>query len=63
MIGDVWLSSAVDDGYVQLYASGDAAEGAFRCAECGYGVAVSAALPPCPMCAGRSWERASQRRG
>jgi rubrerythrin len=61
VIEDVRLSSALDDGYVQLYASGDAAEGAFRCAECGYGVAVSAALPQCPMCAGRSWERAARR--
>ena len=35
--------------------SGEAAAGEFRCTGCGYGVAVSGVLPPCPMCRGESW--------
>jgi hypothetical protein len=32
----------------------------FRCAGCGYGVAVAASLPTaCPMCGGASWDRAA----
>ena len=30
--------------------------GEFRCAECGYGVAVRRLLPQCPMCRGLAWE-------
>lgn len=28
----------------------------FRCARCGYGICVSGALPPCPMCQTITWE-------
>jgi hypothetical protein len=56
VIENVWAQGVPDDGYVQLYATEDVAEGSFRCAECSYGVSVSAALPACPMCAGRVWE-------
>ncbi len=28
----------------------------FRCARCGYGICVSGALPPCPMCQTTTWE-------
>jgi hypothetical protein len=56
VLEDVWVGEVADDGCVQLYATDDVAEGTFRCAECGYGVSVATALPPCPMCAGRSWE-------
>jgi cold shock protein len=28
----------------------------FRCARCGYGIRVSGALPPCPMCQTTTWE-------
>jgi hypothetical protein len=28
----------------------------FRCAECGYGICLSGALPPCPMCQAITWE-------
>ena len=43
-------------GYVEFFATGTAVAGAFRCAECGYGVAVRSVLPICPMCGGRTWE-------
>ena len=59
MIEDVWVGHARDDALVDVYATEDVADGSFRCAECGYGVAVTAALPPCPMCAGRVWEAIS----
>jgi rubredoxin len=42
--------------YVQLRESGEPAKGSFRCSDCGYGVVVTAALPPCPMCGGVVWE-------
>lgn len=42
----------------ELVTAGAAAGGAFHCATCGYGVAVQATLPQCPMCGGTSWERA-----
>jgi hypothetical protein len=42
--------------FVQFRSSGERAKGAFRCAGCGYGVAVSSALPVCPMCGGSTWE-------
>lgn len=44
------------DGYVPFYAMGESAKGAFKCSDCGYGVAISAALPRCPMCGGETWE-------
>ena len=28
----------------------------FRCAQCGYGICVSGALPSCPMCQTTTWE-------
>ena len=53
-----WLAEqdAADDGYVAFQRAGESAKGEFRCAECGYGVAVYQALPTCPMCAGVVWE-------
>lgn len=44
--------------FAELVTAGAAAGGAFHCATCGYGVAVQATLPQCPMCGGKSWERA-----
>jgi rubrerythrin len=41
----------------QFLGAGAPAQGAFQCAECGYGVAVQASLPRCPMCGGSAWER------
>ena len=45
--------------YVEFHRTGDAAKGEFRCAECGYGVAVVKTLPPCPMCGGGAWEQST----
>ncbi|MDX6505265.1 MAG: hypothetical protein QOE29_2390, partial [Gaiellaceae bacterium] len=39
-----------DADYVDFRPAGSHAKGEFRCAECGYGALVTAALPPCPMC-------------
>jgi rubrerythrin len=44
--------------YVELFATGGAAVGEFRCAACGYGVMVQRLLPLCPMCGGNVWEHA-----
>jgi hypothetical protein len=44
------------DGFVPFHAAGTRVRGAFRCAQCGYGVAVTGFLPLCPMCLGTSWE-------
>lgn len=41
---------------VPFRSTGDMVEGAFRCASCGYGVAISRTLPRCPMCGGEDWE-------
>ena len=46
------------DDFVELLAAGVQSKGEFHCAECGYGVTVTRALPTCPMCAGSSWQRA-----
>ena len=29
----------------------------FRCTACGYGISMTGALPTCPMCRKRAWER------
>lgn len=44
-------------GHPEFSAAGESAKGEFRCSGCGYGVAISSTLPPCPMCGGESWER------
>jgi len=52
-------SAHVNDGdYVEFAAAGAPATGAFHCSSCGYGVAVQATLPRCPMCGGTTWEAA-----
>lgn len=57
MIEDVGARHEVPgDGFVTFRSSGEQAKGAFRCADCGYGIAVYSALPTCPMCAGSTWE-------
>jgi rubredoxin len=45
-----------DADYVDFFVTGAPAAGEFHCADCGYGVAVQATLPQCPMCAGTTWE-------
>jgi hypothetical protein len=51
--------SDADHDYVDFWPAGSHAKGEFRCAECGYGAVVLAALPPCPMCGCESWETAA----
>jgi rubrerythrin len=46
-----------DVGFIQFFDVGTRVSGTFHCAECGYGVAVQARLPHCPMCGGTTWER------
>ena len=48
----------VDEDYVAFLETGTSAKGSFRCSDCGYGVVVTGALPPCPMCGGGVWEEA-----
>jgi len=48
-----------DEGdYVEFVTAGAAATGVFHCSSCGYGVAIQATLPRCPMCGGTTWEAA-----
>ena len=47
--------SATHD-YVEFWAAGQSVKGEFHCSDCGYGVTIVRALPPCPMCGGKSWE-------
>ena len=47
-----------DGDYVEFETSGATAKGVYRCSACGYGVAVQASLPRCPMCGGTTWEAA-----
>ena len=50
------MHSVADDVALALTGrSGEAANGDFRCAACGYGVVVLRSLPRCPMCAGQIW--------
>ena len=60
MIEDIRASSDVRDAdFVEFHEAGTQAKGEFRCAECGYGVAVVKTLPRCPMCSGTAWEQSS----
>ena len=56
-----WTEETTRDRVVTLLEAGQPAKGEFRCAECGYGVAVHASLPSCPMCRARKWEPAPWR--
>ena len=62
MLDDAGIRAEQPGDYVDFYAAGAAAKGAFRCSGCGYGVTVQAMLPRCPMCGGTSWEAAAARR-
>ena len=55
--GEVTTRTAQGD-FVRFWHTGEPAQGEFRCADCGYGIAISRALPSCPMCGGESWEAA-----
>ncbi len=58
MVDDAGASDAGEGDFVQFRRAGSPAAGAFRCADCGYGVAVHEYLPRCPMCGGTTWEAA-----
>jgi rubrerythrin len=45
------------DDYVEFWAAGQIVKGEYHCSDCGYGVTIVRALPPCPMCRGTSWEQ------
>lgn len=45
--------------FVEFRETGESVKGAYRCTGCGYGVAVTSALPPCPMCGGAVWEESA----
>jgi rubredoxin len=54
---DDGLTNEPDGGdFVPFQRAGASAAGAFRCADCGYGVSVQSGLPRCPMCGGATWE-------
>jgi rubrerythrin len=50
-------SRLATDDYVEFWATGQSVTGEFHCSDCGYGVTIVRALPPCPMCGGESWEQ------
>lgn len=56
LIEDRRTEASAAAGAPTFLAAGAAATGEFRCAECGYGVAVRARLPVCPMCRGVVWD-------
>ena len=56
MLDQTLEGAATDADYVEFAAAGAPAVGAYRCAECGYGVTVHDRLPRCPMCSGTAWE-------
>jgi rubrerythrin len=55
-IGYGRLEEASDERIPALLLAGAEVVGEYRCATCGYGVAVRRALPACPMCGGVTWE-------
>jgi rubrerythrin len=55
-------AAADPEGGSSLFTAGRRAAGEFRCADCGYGIAVRSVLPDCPMCRGRAWEDADVMR-
>ncbi len=58
MLDDTPAPASRDADYVEFLPAGTPVVGAYHCSDCGYGVTLRAPLPACPMCAGRSWERA-----
>jgi rubrerythrin len=58
MLEQTRVEAAAED-FVHLATAGERAKGEYRCAECGYGVAVWSELPTCPMCGGETWEQSA----
>lgn len=59
MLDEVRRLDPRDGDYVEFATTGTAGKGVYRCSGCGYGVAVQASLPRCPMCGGTTWEAVS----
>lgn len=58
MIDEDRVVARAEGDFIEFHRTGDAVKGAYRCTDCGYGVAVATALPRCPMCGGDVWEDA-----
>jgi rubrerythrin len=58
MLDDAQALDPQDGDYVEILPAGTAVTGAYRCADCGYGVTLRSTLPACPMCSGTTWEQA-----
>jgi rubrerythrin len=52
------IDGPTEGDLVEFALAGARAHGEFHCSGCGYGVAVYATLPQCPMCASTTWEPA-----
>ena len=50
-------TNAGSGDYVEFWAAGQSVKGEFHCSDCGYGVTIVRALPPCPMCGCTAWEQ------
>jgi rubrerythrin len=50
---------AATGDFVEFWVTGQSVKGEFHCSECGYGVTIVRALPPCPMCGGTAWEQSA----
>jgi rubredoxin len=57
VLDEVYGTQDYAGDFVRFFETGAAAQGAFQCSDCGYGVSVQTRLPLCPMCGGSSWER------
>ena len=55
---DQFEADRQDEDFVQFWRAGEPAKGAFRCVDCGFGVATVYRLPLCARCHGPLWERA-----
>jgi hypothetical protein len=60
MIEDVRQDADELGDFVALVSAGRHGEGAYRCAECLYGICLRGELPHCPMCGGGVWEPAGR---
>ena len=56
MIEDVRPDGDDLGDFAEFVSAGQRAAGAFRCAECRYGISLTGSLPTCPMCGGAVWE-------
>jgi hypothetical protein len=56
MIEDVRPTGDGVADFVEFVSAGERGAGAYRCAECRYGISLTGELPSCPMCGGSVWE-------